>query len=196
MKVTQADFVKSASKPAHYPPTDLPEVAFAGKSNVGKSSLINCVVNRKKLARTSSTPGRTQLINFFTINSKISFVDLPGYGYAKVPKDIQRQWKPMVEAYLSSRENLVLAVVILDIRRDASADDIALLEWLDYYDVPFLVVLTKVDKISNNERFKRRGAIRKAVGLKEDQFVLFSAQTGEGKDELWKRIASVLRERH
>lgn len=195
MKVTQADFIKSATKPNQYPPPDLPEVAFAGKSNVGKSSLINCVVNRKKLARTSSTPGRTQLINFFTINGKLSFVDLPGYGYAKVPKDIQRRWKPMVESYLSTRENLALAVVILDIRRDASADDKALLEWLDYYGVPFLVVLTKIDKISKNQRFKRRAALKKSIGLGEEHFVLFSALTGEGKDDLWKKIASVTRDR-
>jgi GTP-binding protein len=195
MKVTHADFVKSATKPEHYPPPDLPEIAFAGKSNVGKSSLINRLVNRKKLAKTSSTPGRTQLINFFTINGKISFVDLPGYGYAKVPREIQRQWKPMVEAYLSSRENLALAVVIVDIRRDVAADDMALLDWLGHYGIPFLLVLTKADKLSKNQGLKRRAGIKKAVGLDDDHLVLFSAQTGEGKDDLWKKIASVVRDR-
>jgi GTP-binding protein len=192
MKVTDAEFVKSAFQPAHYPQETMPEVAFAGKSNVGKSSLINRLVNRKKLARTSSSPGRTQAINFFFINKKFSFVDLPGYGYAKVPRDVQRRWKPMVEAYLSTRKNLRLVVVILDIRREAGNDDRALLEWLAHYNIESLVILTKIDKISKNRRAQRTAAITKDLGLQDTQLVLFSAQTGEGKGELWTKLLSAL----
>ena len=193
MKITSADFVKSAFKPKDYPPDMLPEVAFSGKSNVGKSSLINTLVNRKGLARTSSTPGRTQSINFFRINERISFVDLPGYGFAKVPLHIKQQWKPMVESYLKTRESLCLAVVILDIRREPSRDDIDLVEWLTFYDIPILAVGTKIDKISKNQRFKQKALVKKNLQLEETQLVMFSAVTGEGKEELWKRIGAKLK---
>jgi len=171
----------------------LPEVAFSGKSNVGKSSLINTLVNRKGLARTSSTPGRTQSINFFRINERISFVDLPGYGFAKVPLHIKQQWKPMVESYLKTRESLCLAVVILDIRREPSRDDIDLVEWLTFYDIPILAVGTKIDKISKNQRSKQKAIVKKSLQLEESQLVMFSAVTGEGKEELWKRIGAKLK---
>ena len=120
MKITSAKFIKSATEPAHYPGDGLPEVAFAGKSNVGKSSLINSLVNRKGLAQTSSAPGRTRLINFFTVNDRYSFVDLPGYGYARVPTEMKKKWGPMVEAYLLNRRSLRLVIVIVDIRRELS----------------------------------------------------------------------------
>ena len=193
MKITSADFVKSAFKPKDYPPDMLPEVAFSGKSNVGKSSLINTLVNRKGLARTSSTPGRTQSINFFRINERISFVDLPGYGFAKVPLHIKQQWKPMVESYLKTRESLCLAVVILDIRREPSRDDIDLVEWLTFYGIPILAVGTKIDKISKNQRSKQKAIVKKSFQLEESQLVMFSAVTGEGKEELWKRIGAKLK---
>jgi len=192
MKTTSAEFIKSAFHPQDYPPDALPEVAFAGKSNVGKSSLINTIVNRKKLARTSSTPGRTQSINFFCINKKISFVDLPGYGFAKVPRKIKQQWKPMVEQYLENRKSLALVVVILDSRREPATDDRNLLEWLTFYSIPILLVMTKTDKLSRNKIAKQKALIRKILTLEENRIVLFSATNGEGKAELWKKILSGL----
>ena len=156
MKILSAEFVKSASKPSEYPKGGLPELAIAGKSNVGKSSLINALVNRKNLAKISSTPGRTQLINFFLINGKLSLVDLPGYGYAKVPLHIRQTWKPMVESYLQTREDIRLVILIIDARRGASAEDLNLLDWLDYHRIPSLIVLTKTDKLSQIERAQQK----------------------------------------
>ena len=190
MKVVSADFIKSAYKREDYPPDTFPEIAFAGKSNVGKSSLMNTLVNRKNLARTSSTPGRTQSLNFFCINQKVYFVDFPGYGFAKVPEDIRKHWKPMVEAYLTSRKSLKLVVIILDCRRMPSQEDINLLEWLRFYNIAALVVLTKIDKISQNQRKKQKLLVEKILNLEGEQIVLFSAVNGEGKDELWKKIWS------
>ena len=192
MKIISADFVISAFKQADYPTDTLPEVAFAGKSNVGKSSLMNTLVNRKNLARTSTTPGRTQSLNFFSINQKLYFVDFPGYGFAKVPVAIKKQWKPMVETYLKSRKNLKLVVVILDCRREPSQEDRDLVEWLRFYKIPAFVVLTKIDKISFGQRNKQKFLVKKMLKVEDDQIVLFSAVTGEGKDELWKKIRSKL----
>lgn len=192
MKITSANFIKCAFKREDYPPDTLPEVAFAGKSNVGKSSLINTLVNRKNLARTSSTPGRTQSINFFRINEKISFVDLPGYGFTKVPTEIKQQWKPMVETYLKSRKSLKLVVVILDSRREPSTGDINLLEWLQFFKIPALVVITKIDKISKNQRTNQKSLIKEQLALEESQVVMFSALNGEGKEEIWKKVLSLL----
>ena len=137
MKVLSAEFVLSAKEPAHYPPAVLPEIAFAGRSNVGKSSLINTLLNRKRLARTSNTPGRTQEINFFRVNDRFAFIDLPGYGYAKVPESIRKQWGPMVETYLRERDTLRLVVLILDVRRDPSEEDLQLIDWLPLLSNPF-----------------------------------------------------------
>ena len=134
--VKSAEFVTSAVKPSQYPLAILPEIAFAGRSNVGKSSLINTLVNRKRLVKTSSTPGRTQLINFFIINGSIGFVDLPGYGYAKVPKSVKKNWGPMIETYLSERKTLKGVVLIIDIRRIPRAEELNLIDWLDYYKIP------------------------------------------------------------
>src|SRR5512147_645227 len=138
MMITSAEFVTSAVRPAQYPPSDLPEFAFAGRSNVGKSSLINTLVSRRKLVQTSSTPGKTRLINFFRVNGAFTFVDLPGYGYARVSQEERRRWRPMVEQYLSGRENLKAVVVILDIRRVPTAEDGKLLQWLDREGIPTL----------------------------------------------------------
>jgi GTP-binding protein len=150
--VKSTEFIKSAAKPAHYPEETLPEIAFAGRSNVGKSSLINVHVNRKNLVRTSNTPGRTQLINFFRINEAFTFVDLPGYGFAKVPLAIKREWGPMMETYLSRRENLRGTVLILDIRRIPSAEDLQMLQWLRACGIPPLLVVTSFRRISGPSR--------------------------------------------
>jgi GTP-binding protein len=189
MRVLSAEFVLSAKASAHYPPAVLPEIAFAGRSNVGKSSLINALLNRKGLARTSNTPGRTQEINFFRINDRFAFIDLPGYGYAKVPESIRKQWGPMVETYLRERGTLHLVVLILDVRRDPSEEDLQLIHWLRCYQIPFLIVLTKTDKVSNNEFSDRRRRIAERIGfLPETPLVAFSAKTGAGKESLWREI--------
>jgi GTP-binding protein len=193
MKILSAEFVLSAKEPAHYPPAELPEIAFAGRSNVGKSSLINTLLNRKGLARTSNTPGRTQEINFFLVNGRFSFIDLPGYGYAKVPEAIRMQWGPMVETYLRERSTLRLVVVILDIRRDPSGEDLQLAEWLKVYDIPFLICMTKRDKVSNNELANRRRRIGEEIRLAPEPLqIAFSAKTGEGKELLWREISRKL----
>ncbi len=193
MKILSAEFVLSAKAPAHYPPAALPEIAFAGRSNVGKSSLINTLLNRKGLARTSNTPGRTQEINFFRVNDRMAFIDLPGYGYAKVPEKIRKQWGPMVETYLRERETLRLVVLILDIRRDPSDEDLELIRWLPFYQIPFLVVLTKTDKVSSNAFADRRRRIVEKIGCSpETPIVAFSAKTGAGKDLLWREIRKAL----
>jgi GTP-binding protein len=189
MRVLSAEFVLSAKESAHYPPAVLPEIAFAGRSNVGKSSLINALLNRKKLARTSNTPGRTQEINFFRINDRFGFIDLPGYGYAKVPESIRKRWGPMVETYLRERHTLRLVVLILDVRRDPSLEDLQLIDWMRCYQIPFLIVLTKTDKVSNNEFSDRRRRIVEKIGLPaETPFIAFSAKTGTGKESLWREI--------
>ena len=183
MKILSAEFVLSAKEPVHYPPAVLPEIAFAGRSNVGKSSLINTLLNRKKLARTSNTPGRTQEINFFRVNDRLNFVDLPGYGYAKVPETIRKQWGPMVETYLRERRTLKLVVLILDIRREPSEEDRQLIDWLRFYSLRCLVVLTKIDKVSRNVLTEKR----RRIGREMDgplPPVPFSAKTGEGKEPL------------
>lgn len=192
MLVKNAEFIKSATKPAHYPPADLPEIAFAGRSNVGKSSLINVLVNRKSLVRTSSTPGRTQLINFFTVNGEFTLVDLPGYGFAKVPLAVKKQWGPMIETYLSTRENLRGVVLILDIRRVPGPEDRQMLDWLRAYGIPPVLVMTKCDKVSKNERARQASEIARSLGVTREELTLFSALSRDGKDELWLRIGELL----
>ena len=192
MHVKSTVFIKSATKPAQYPESDLPEIAFAGRSNVGKSSLINVLVNRKKLVRTSSTPGRTQLINFFDVNEAFTLVDLPGYGFAKVPLDVKRQWGPMMETYLSSRANLQCVVLILDIRRIPRDEDLQMLTWLRTFSVPPLLVVTKCDKVSKNERERQMGLIAKELGVSKSELIPFSALSREGLDEIWIRIEKLL----
>jgi len=193
MKVLSAEFVLSAREPAHYPPAVLPEIAFAGRSNVGKSSLINTLVKRKGLARTSNTPGRTQEINFFTVNNRFAFIDLPGYGYAKVPEAIRKHWGPMIETYLRERQTLRLVVLILDIRRDPSDEDRQLIGWLQFYRLRFLIVLTKIDKLSRNQLGERQRRIGENLALSPAMpLISFSAKTGEGKDILWREIKKAM----
>jgi GTP-binding protein len=194
MKIATVTFLKSATHPTHYPDHDLPEVAFAGRSNVGKSSLINALVNRKSLAKTSGTPGKTRLINFFLVNNRLSFVDLPGYGFAKVSQSVKKNWGPMIETYLRDRKNLRLVVVILDIRRDPSEDDLSLVRWLSHYDRPVLFVLTKADKLSKNQAIVRVRKIRAFLGDESGaDMVLFSAKTGIGKDVIWQKLLETVR---
>jgi GTP-binding protein len=190
--VKSTEFIKSAAKPAHYPEETLPEIAFAGRSNVGKSSLINVLVNRKNLVRTSNTPGRTQLINFFRINDAFTFVDLPGYGFAKVPLSVKREWGPMMETYLSRRENLRGTVLILDIRRIPSAEDLQMLQWLRACGIPPLLVVTKCDKLSKSQRSRQAAVIARQVGVEPEELSLFSALTREGLDGVWSRIEALL----
>ena len=192
MIIRSAKFVCSAVTPGQYPPDDLPEVAFAGRSNVGKSSLINKILNRKKLVRTSKTPGRTQLLNFFEINELWRFVDLPGYGYAKVPAEVQKRWRPMVESYLTTRVNLRGMVWLLDIRREVSKEDLHLWDWLQAMQVPVIIVVTKADKLSKNKRNKQAASIAKSLGRTEQELIQFSATSGEGKDEIWKALRQLL----
>jgi len=194
MKITSAQFIKSAVWPPQYPPAIMPEIAFVGRSNVGKSSLMNTIVGRKNLAKTSNTPGRTQLINFFTINEKISFVDLPGYGFAKVPRSVKKDWGDMMEVYLRERQSLCLVIFIMDIRRDPNADDLSLRDWLDHYRIPYLYVLTKSDKLSNNQAIARRRAIEKMLQLSsEKKTILFSAKTQKGKVDILAFLENHLR---
>lgn len=188
MRIKSTTFIKSAAKPADYPPPGLPEIAFAGRSNVGKSSLINVLVERKGLVRTSSTPGRTQLINFFEVNGCLTLVDLPGYGYAKVPLEVKRQWGPMMERYLAGRETLCGVVLILDIRRTPTDGDLQMLSWLRAYGRRPIVVLTKVDKLTKNERAKQTTLIAKTLEIPRDQLLLFSALNREGREAVWQTI--------
>ena len=192
MDVHQAVFIKSAVKPKDFPPAELPEVAFVGRSNVGKSSLINVLAGRKALVRTSSTPGRTQLINFFDINSILTLVDLPGYGYAKAPPELRKQWGPMIETYLAQRENLRAVVLILDIRRIPSDGDLDMLGWLERYEIPPIIVLTKCDKLSKTERAKQTNLIATAIGRDKSLLLPFSALSRDGRDGIWQEITRLL----
>ena len=192
MKITSAEFVTSATKPSQYPPEGSPEIAFAGRSNVGKSSLINVLVNRKRLVKTSSTPGRTQLVNFFDINDYITFVDLPGYGYAKVPASVRKKWGPMIETYLSGRNTLKGVVVILDIRRTPREEEHNLIEWLEHYAIPSILVLTKTDKLSKIKLAKQRAAVARSLALDPKDLILFSAKSRAGRKEVWKAIELIL----
>ncbi|OIP29733.1 MAG: YihA family ribosome biogenesis GTP-binding protein [Deltaproteobacteria bacterium CG2_30_63_29] len=192
MKLTKVEFLLSAAKPVHYPAPDRPEVAFAGRSNVGKSSLLNALLNRRNIARVSRTPGRTQLINFFDINGTLYLVDLPGYGYAKVPVAVQRQWGPMMERYVRSRETLAAMVVLLDVRRDPNADDLQLLNALNAMEIAAIVVLTKCDKLSGSQSNTRRKEIANVLGCRAADLIAFSSQTRQGRGELWRAIADCL----
>lgn len=192
MEVT---FLKSAFKESQYPPADRPEVAFAGRSNVGKSTLINVLLNRRNLARTGSTPGRTRALNFFAVGEGFYFVDLPGYGYARVSKEERRSWGAMVETYLKRRPNLKTVVVILDIRRDPGEGDLDLLRWLHRYGKEPLLVLTKADKLSRQQSLARANHIRAGVeGVAGTGPILFSSKTREGREEIWKRLRGAVQE--
>jgi GTP-binding protein len=190
MKVSSAEFVKSAFKEIDWPKDTKPEIAFLGRSNVGKSSLINSLLMVRGLARTSSTPGRTQSLNFFSINDRFWFVDLPGFGYARVPKDIKSTWGEMATTYLAKRNQLVLSIQIVDSRHEPTKQDLQLHEWLEHSNKPKLIVATKSDKLSNNEL--RRNLEHIARVLDDDSVVAYSAKTGRGRDEVWRAIKSAV----
>ncbi|UCG05457.1 MAG: YihA family ribosome biogenesis GTP-binding protein [Desulfobacterales bacterium] len=192
MIIKSAEFITSATKASQYPPALLPEIAFAGRSNVGKSSLINTLVNRKHLVKTSRTPGRTQMINFFNINNAMVFVDLPGYGYARVPQAVRKQWGPMIETFLSKRETLKGVVVILDIRRTPKTEDLDLIHWLNHYNIARILVITKADKLSKNRQLNHQAAIIQALAIHKAEVILFSAKTRLGRDAVWNAILSLI----
>ncbi|WP_215142076.1 ribosome biogenesis GTP-binding protein YihA/YsxC [Exiguobacterium qingdaonense] len=193
MKINKAEFVTSAVAPDHYPVHELPEVALAGRSNVGKSSFINKICQRKALARTSSKPGKTQTLNFFNINDEIMFVDVPGYGYAKVSKTEREKWGVMMEQYLTSQEALRGVVLLVDIRHEPTGDDVTMYNFLKHYEIPVIVVATKLDKIKKSQRQKHEAAVKRKLQFDpSDRFVSFSAETAEGKDEAWKAIYAVV----
>lgn len=192
MIIKSAVFIKSATKPSHYPDPLSSEIAFAGRSNVGKSSLINVLLNRKSLVKTSRTPGRTQLINFFMINESFYFVDLPGYGYAKVPPKIKREWGPMVESYLFNRNNLDAVVLAMDIRRTPTDDEKNLLKWFDHLNLRKILVLTKSDKLSKNKQIQQQSVYAKSLLVDKSGLFLFSAKNFQGKENIITRLETII----
>ena len=184
-----AEILLSAANKSHYPQDDIPEIALAGRSNVGKSSFMNTLLNRKNLVRTSGKPGKTQLLNFFNIDDKLRFVDVPGYGYAKVSKTERAKWGKMIEEYLTSRDNLRAVVSLVDLRHDPSADDVQMYEFLKYYEIPVIVVATKADKIPRGKWNKHESAIKKKLDFdKTDDFIIFSSVDKTGLDQAWDAI--------
>jgi GTP-binding protein len=181
-----------AEKHGWRPDSDLPEIAFAGRSNVGKSSLLNCLVRRKAFARVSRTPGRTREINFFRVNNGFVLVDLPGYGYARISKERKAEWKPLIQSYLRRTSRLRGIVLLLDIRRDPSDDDEAMLDFLAEVEVPAIVALTKVDKLSKSAARERAAEITKRLALQSEQVIPFSSHSGEGRAELLEAITELL----
>lgn len=195
MKVTSAEFAGSATGPRDFPRDQRPEIAFAGRSNVGKSSLLNRLLGRRRLARVSRTPGRTQTINFYRVNDAFYFVDLPGYGYAKVPEHLRRSWAPMIEGYLKGRQILRGVVMLVDARYPPTPLDQEMRAYLQMEQLPHLVVLTKVDRVNRGVRRRNREAAAVLLGIQDpEEILLFSAVTGEGERELWHRLAWYLQE--
>lgn len=193
MKVTNAEIIISAVRPEQYPGDNLPEFALAGRSNVGKSSFINKLINRKSLARTSSKPGKTQTLNFYLINEVFHFVDVPGYGYAKVSKTERAAWGRMIETYLTTRPELKAVLLIIDIRHEPSKDDVAMYDFLKHYQIPTIIIATKADKIPKGKWQKHLKVVKDTLQIeKNDPLVLFSSETGLGKEEAWKIIHTFL----
>jgi GTP-binding protein len=190
MRITSAEFLKSSFQESDWPRDSKPEIAFMGRSNVGKSSVINSLLNTRGLARTSNTPGRTQSLNFFDINNSFRFVDLPGFGYARVPKSLRSGWGQMVTSYLAKRQQLVLSIQLVDSRHEPTKLDLQLHEWLQHSAKPRLIVATKSDKLSNNDlkmSLKRARRVFKAATV-----IAFSAKSGSGRNELWHTIEDAL----
>ena len=191
MKIISAEFLTGAVSCENYPDSLYPELAFVGRSNVGKSSLINSLLNRKKLVKTSQTPGKTQEINFFKINNDFIFADLPGYGFAKVPQSVQKRWKKMIEDYLLRRETLLVVIFIIDLRRSPSPLDLNLQQWLESCGVEYLLVGTKTDKLSQSE-VKKQVSKLNAVYFDggEDRLLAYSSKSSRGRKELWSKITT------
>jgi GTP-binding protein len=184
--VTPAEFLLSATKPEHFPAETLPEIAFLGRSNVGKSTLLNRLTGHAQLAYSSSTPGRTQAVNFFRVDDRMIFVDLPGYGYAKAPKALARSWQPVIEEYLRARDSLALCILLLDARRGWMDSDLQLKQWLEHHQRPYLIVATKVDKLNQREKNVSQKAFLQHCA--EDDLIWFSGLTGQGVKEIWQAI--------
>jgi GTP-binding protein len=187
-KVTSSKYLTSVVSLNKLPDLGLPEIAFAGRSNVGKSSLINTLLVRRRLAQTSSTPGKTRMLNYYIINDRFLFVDLPGYGYARVAKQMRNRWGNLVEPYLQGREYLRGVIHLVDCRREPTESDEQLCRWLANYGIPSLTVLTKADKLSRQKAKSALSTALASLGLQADQCLLFSAKTGQGKAEIWRWI--------
>lgn len=186
MNVNQVSLEITAGNPKQFPQNGLPEVAFAGKSNVGKSSLLNALINRRALARTSGQPGKTQTINFYNVEDMVLFVDLPGYGYAKVSQAQREQWGKLIEDYLVKRDELIQVVLLVDIRHEPSQNDKMMYDWIHHYHDRVIVVATKLDKIKRSQVQKHVTMIRKGLEMgTEDILIPFSAVTKQGRDEIW-----------
>jgi GTP-binding protein len=193
MKILDAQFIISAVEPHQYPVDALPEIALAGRSNVGKSSLINKMIMRKNLARTSSQPGKTQQLNYYKVNDMVYFVDFPGYGYAKVSKTRREQFGQMIERYLQEREPLKLQLLIIDIRHEPSKDDVLMYQWLKHFEIPTCIVATKADKIPRSKWDKHIKMIKTTLEADpRDSVVLFSSETGLGREQLWEVITEAI----
>lgn len=189
---TDVSFLTSVFDLKQLPDPDLPEIAFAGRSNVGKSSLINKLIQRKNLVKTSARPGKTQSLNFFLLDKSIYLVDLPGYGYAKVSKKMQADWQNLITGYLEERENLKCVIVIIDLRHAMKVSDLQLVDWLRSKKVPFLLVYTKADKLSANQRNKNSAILDAGFGVSTSERLIFSAKTGMGRDSLLLSLDSFL----
>ncbi|HEX3030274.1 MAG TPA: ribosome biogenesis GTP-binding protein YihA/YsxC [Clostridia bacterium] len=193
MNLNNAKYELTAVRPDQYPKSEVPEIAFAGRSNVGKSSFINALLNRKNLARVGATPGKTRELNFYNIDNTIYFVDLPGYGYAGVSKEQKSSWGRMIETYLTTRPQLALIMLLVDIRHKPSNDDILMYGWIKNFNLPHIIAATKADKISRSEMFKKIKDIRETLGLEENEKVVpFSSEKKTGKDEIWQLIEEAL----
>lgn len=193
MKVTSSDIVISAVKREQYPDTTIPEFALAGRSNVGKSSFINKMLNRKGLARISSKPGKTQTLNFYLINEILHFVDVPGYGYAKVSKTEREAWGRMIETYFTTREQLRAVVLIVDLRHPPTVDDRMMYDFLKHYEIPCVIIATKADKIPKGKWQKYLKVTKETLDIHpHDHIILFSSETGLGKDEAWKVLGEYM----
>ena len=191
MKIFSAEFITGAVSCKQYPDSVCPELAFVGRSNVGKSSLINSLLNRKKLVKTSQTPGKTQEINFFKINNNFIFADLPGYGFAKVPQIVRKHWKKMIEDYLLKRETLLAVIFIIDMRRNPSPLDLDLKTWLETHGIEYLLIATKMDKLSQSEASKQVKKLNVAYFNEgEDKLLVYSSKSGRGRKELWQKITN------
>lgn len=191
MKVHNVEMIMSAVRPEQYPKHGYPEFALAGRSNVGKSSFINKLIGRKSLARTSSKPGKTQTLNFYKIEEQLFFVDVPGYGYAKVSKSARSTWGPMIDEYLTTREEMRAVIQIIDLRHPPTADDRIMYDFLVQFDIPAIIIATKCDKIAKGKQQKHAKVIREQLNMRpEDNLIIFSSEKGIGVDEAWREIES------
>ncbi|WP_457574608.1 ribosome biogenesis GTP-binding protein YihA/YsxC [Desulfolithobacter sp.] len=190
MDFSRVEFIKGVYSLKDLPEPVWPEIAFAGRSNVGKSSLINRLIRRRNLVKTSSRPGKTQALNYFSVDERMYLVDLPGYGFARVPRQMRSSWEQLITGYLEKRESLVCVVVIIDLRHELKSQDRELVDWLRYHHKPFLPVYTKADKLSKNKQMKNAAALDAALTITPDRRVLFSARTGQGREELESRLAN------